>query len=101
MIYIDVLILVVIIVLCYLIKDFNRILNISSIITIVIGYIILLLSNICEIFIKSHLSYINTKHISLIVKTSFINRGLILILIGEIELIIYITIKLKRRIIKQ
>ena len=101
MIYIDVLILVVIIVLCCLIKDFNRILNISSIITIVIGYIILLLSNICEIFIKSNLSYINTKHISLIVKTSFINRGLSLILIGGIELIIYITIKLKRRIIKQ
>ena len=101
MIYIDILIILIITILCYLIKDYQKILSISSIIMIILGYIVLLLSSIVTKFIKTNLININTQHLLLIVKKRFINRGLILILIGGLEVIIYTIIKLKRRIIKQ
>lgn len=93
MIIIDLSIILIIILLCYLLKDIKKILNISSIITIIFGYIILFLAFIFNKIIKNNLSFINANKISSIIVSKFINRGLILILIGGIELIIYTIIK--------
>ena len=101
MIYLDIFIVLIIIALCFLVKDYQKILNISSIITIILGYIIIFLSFTISIIIKNNLSFINTSKISSVITGKLTNRGLIFILVGGIELIIYIIIKLKRRIIKQ
>lgn len=98
MIIIDLSIILIIILLCYLLKDIKKILNISSIITIIFGYIILFLAFIFNKIIKNNLSFINANKISSIIVSKFINRGLILILIGGIELIIYTIVRLKKRI---
>lgn len=101
MIYLDIFIVLIIIALCFLVKDYQKILNISSIITIILGYIIIFLSFMISIIIKNNLSFINTSKISSVITGKLTNRGLIFILVGGIELIIYTIIKLKRRIIKQ
>ena len=105
MIIIDILILIIIISIIYINR--NNILNAIKLIgslTIISGYLIIIIPSILN-------RRININVISKIIKNNLINKGLILMLLGGIEIVVYVMIKIyngrfkneyrKRRIIKQ
>ncbi len=98
MIYLTIIILTLFIL--YLIRDINKLLKINSIITIISGYIIIIISVIINYYIKKRISFINISIVTNNISNKVINRGLILILFGGIQLIIYTLIKIykERRI---
>ena len=98
MIYLTIIILTLFIL--YLIRDINKLLKINSIITIISGYIIIMISVIINYYIKKRISFINISIVTNNISNKVINRGLILILFGGIQLIIYTLIKIykERRI---
>lgn len=98
MIYLTIIILTLFIL--YLIRDINKLLKINSIITIISGYIIIMISVIINYYIKKRISFINISIVTNNISNKVINRGLILILFGGIQLILYILIKIykERRI---
>ena len=98
MIYLTIIILTLFIL--YLIRDINKLLKINSIITIISGYIIIMISTIINYYIKKRISFINISIVTNNISNKVINRGLILILFGGIQLIIYTLIKIykERRI---
>ena len=98
MIYLTIIILTLFIL--YLLRDINKLLKINSIITIISGYIIIIISVIINYYIKKRISFINISIVTNNISNKVINRGLILILFGSIQLIIYTLIKIykERRI---
>lgn len=80
--------------LIYLKRSINKVLQINSIITIISGYLVILVSLIINITIKRNISFINTNTITNAISSNGINRGLILILFGAIQLIIHIIINI-------
>lgn len=72
----------------YLIKDINDYLKYSSIITIIAGYATIIFNYFLKYFINKQLLVINVSKVTELIYQKTINRGLILILIGGIELII-------------
>lgn len=80
--------------LIYLKRSINKVLQINSIITIISGYLVILVSLIINITIKRNISFMNTNTITNAISSSGINRGLILILFGAIQLIIHTIINI-------
>lgn len=78
----------------YLKRDINKILQINSIVTIISGYLVILVSTLINITIKKNISLINTSIITNAINSNGINRGLTLILFGAIQLIIHIIINI-------
>ena len=80
------------IILFYILKDIKRYLFVGSIITIVSGYLIIIIGYIFRLYLKRKISYINISVITdfLLIKNN--NNALILILIGSVELIIYVLL---------
>ena len=111
MFYIDILTIIISSIIIYINrKDILKLLKLTSIITIIVGYFLIILSNIIKIQILKKITIINIENLSNILANKFINRGLILILLGVILLILYVIISFykyynieikKRRIIKQ
>ena len=95
MIYITIFFLTLL--LLYFIKDLNKLLRINSIITIISGYLVILVSIIANGIIKKRISFINISILSNTISNKGINRGLILILIGAIQLIIYTIIRIYKQ----
>ena len=89
MIYLDISIAVIMIILWIILKDFIKFLKITFILNFITGYIIIILGIIVKIFIKNKIKYINIVNI---IFNMITKRGLIILLIGVIELIIYIII---------
>ena len=76
-----------------LIKNITRLIKLNSIITIISGYISILISYILIYIINKKIYFINISKITNIFLKKGIDNGLIIILIGGIELIIYVLIK--------
>lgn len=88
------------IILIYLIKDFIKIIRINSILLIVSGYLIIVLNYILRNIINNKLSFINISKITNIIYYQSINKGLLFILFGSILLIIYSSIIIYRKYLK-
>ena len=99
MIYITIIFLTLL--LLYFIKDLNKLLRVNSIITIISGYLVILVSIIANVIIKKRISFINISILSNAIRNKGINRGLILILIGAIQLIIYTLIRIYKQNIQK
>ena len=95
MIYIVIIILSTI--LFFLIKDKLKFLKIASIITIISGYLMIFLSYILRILINKEFSFINISKITNIIMDRSINRALIIILIGSLEIITYVVIYIYKK----
>ena len=78
----------------YIQNDINKTLRINSIITILSGYIIIFINIMFNTIIIKKTAHININYIINNIKNMGINRGLILILIGTIQYIIHILIRI-------
>ena len=78
----------------YLLKDINNTLRINSIITILSGYITMLVNTITNTIMSKKITYINITNLTTYIKSIGIKKGLTLILLGTFQLIIYITIRI-------
>jgi hypothetical protein len=76
----------------YLIKDINDYLKYSSLIAIIAGYATIVFNYFLKYFINNQIFVINVSKVTKLIYQKTISRGLILILIGGIELIIYIIL---------
>lgn len=94
MTYLIIGILLLMIVISYFVKDIKKFLKLLSIITISSGYITIFIGYLGKILIDKEVSFINSSKITYVILTKFNERGLILILIGALELITYIFLKL-------
>lgn len=81
----------------YLIKDINNYFKFSSLITIIAGYATIIFNYFLKYFINKQISVINVSKVTKLIYQKAISRGLILILIGGIELIIYIILNYLRK----
>ena len=77
----------------YILKSLHDYLKFSSVITIVAGYATIGFNYILKYIINREFSIVNVSKVTDIIYKKTIDRGLILILIGGLELIIYIIIK--------
>ncbi len=82
-------------------KNIIVFLRYTSMITIISGYLVIIFNYFLKQIINREISYINISKITDIVYRKSIERGLVLVLIGGIELIGYILILSKKRIINQ
>ena len=73
----------------YILRSIKKFFLIDSIITIISGYLIILFSYIVTLYIRKKVWYINISVLTNYYFNKFSYNGLILILIGGIELIIY------------
>ena len=78
----------------YLLKDINNTLRINSIITILSGYITMLVNTITNTIMSKKITYININNLTTYIKSIGIKKGLTLILLGTFQLIIYTTIRI-------
>ena len=76
----------------YFIKDIANIFKVNGIITILGGYLTIGVNYILEKVIVRKINFINVSKITDLVLRKTVNRGLILILIGVVQFIIYIII---------
>ena len=97
MTYLIIGIILLTIIISYFIEDINKFFKIHSIITIISGYLTIFITIIINIIIKNKLSFINVSKITNIISIKGINRGLILILLGALELITYILLNVYNR----
>lgn len=77
----------------YILKDLNKYLKFSSLITIISGYATIIFNYILKKVINSKVVTINVSKVTDIIYQKTIDRGLILILVGGLQLIIYIIVK--------
>ena len=96
MIYFIIAIIIFTFISIYLIRDIANFLKFISIILIISGYITIIFNYFLRIVINKKISFINVSKITDIVYTRIRDRGLILILVGGIELIIYIIMLYKK-----
>lgn len=94
MIYLTLGVIVLTLFILYILRDINKVLRINSIITISSGYLVILSSIIINMIIKDKIAFINTSIITNEISNKGINRGLILILFGAIQLIIHTGINI-------
>ena len=92
MIYLDILIIFVMIILWFMIKNFIKYIRLLWILFIVSGYLMLILGFITRHIIKNKIMVFGTSRISNIVFKLIINGGLVLLIVGVMLLIIYIMI---------
>ena len=97
MIYFIIAIIVVTVIENYLLKDIGKILRLNSILTIISGYLTIFINHLLRNIINKEISFINVSKITSLVFDRARDRGLMLILLGAIQLIIYIIIRLYRR----
>ena len=97
MIYFIITIIILTIVLFFLLKDIYKLLRTTSIITISSGYLAILVGYILTNILRDRLNFINISKVTNIIFNKNLERGLILILIGAIELIIYVCINFYKR----
>ena len=85
----------------YLIRDIGKLLRINSIIYIISGYLLLIVNIIINYIVRYKVNFMG-KYINNVIGNTIINWGLILILGGAIQLIIYVIVSIynKRRISK-
>ena len=76
----------------YLIKDINNYLKFSSLTIIIAGYLTITFNYFLKYFMNKQVSFINISKITELIYQKTINRGLLLILVGGIEIIIYTII---------
>ena len=89
MIYFIIGIIIFNIIAIYLIKEIHIFFKFSSLITIIAGYATIIFNYYLKIIINKQVSIINISKVTELIYQKTINRGLILILIGGIELIVY------------
>ena len=97
MIYLIIGIIIITIIIYLILKDIYKLLRLTSIITISSGYLTIVIGYITISIIKNKISSINISKITSPILNECVDKGLILILIGAIELIIYILLNLYRR----
>ena len=78
----------------YILNDICKTLRINSIITIISGYIIILINIIFNVILIKKITNININNFINNIRNMGVNRGLILILIGTIQFIIYTLIRI-------
>ncbi len=101
MIYLDIAIILVMIILWVLIKDFINYIKLLSILLMTSGYLMLIWGFIIRQIIKNKVKVIGINKISNIVFKTIINKGLILLLIGCLLLIGYVFIIVYKLYIKK
>ena len=103
MIYFTIAIVLLTIIETYYVNDLSNVFRLNGIITIAAGYITIILNYFLRNIITQRISFINTSKITDLVFRKAVNKGLILILIGGVELIVFIIIYVykKRRIINR
>lgn len=97
MIYIIISIIIFNILLFYLLKNVKKYILIGSIITILSGYLVILGGYIFKAYIKKRIKYINISFLINYFLEKNNTNGLVLILIGSIQLIIYVIIVFIKR----
>lgn len=80
------------ILLFYFLKDIKRYFLIGSIITIISGYLIIILGYIFRLYLRKKINYMNISTLINFLLIRNNNNGLILIFIGSLELIIYVLL---------
>ena len=98
MIYYLLAIMIIPIISYLLIKNSEVFLRFISVTTIISGYLIIIINHYLKKIIDSEIASINISKITAIIFEKARDRGLILALIGTIELIIYIFYISKKRI---
>ena len=74
----------------YLLKNIKRFLLVGSVITILSGYLVILCSYLLRKYIHSNFRYINISILTNYILDKNISNGLVLILFGSIQLIMYV-----------
>ena len=97
MLYFIIAIIILTIILYFLQKDIYKVLRTTSIITISSGYLSILIGYIITNTLKNQINFINISKITNILFNKNLEKGLILILIGALELIIYTGINIYKR----
>ena len=103
MIYFLVAIIIFFIIETYYIEDFSNIFKYNGIMTVIAGYLMIALNYVLKNVINKRINFINVSKITDLIFNKAVNRGLILILLGGVELIVFIIIYIykKRRIINK
>ena len=96
MIYLIIAIIILTIILYFILKDLFKLLRITSIITITSGYLTIITGYITRNILNSQITIFNISKITGIIFDKNLRNGLILILIGAIELITYVIINVYR-----
>ena len=97
MIYLIIGIIIITIIIYFLLKDIYKLLRLTSIITILSGYLTIIIGYIVTNIIKNKVSFINISKITKPIFNECVDKGLILILIGTIELITYVLLNVYRK----
>ena len=103
MIYFIIAIIILTVIETYYINDIANIFEINGIITVIAGYLTIILNYVLKSVINKRINFINISKVTNLILSKAVNKGLILILFGGIELIVFITIFInkKRRIINR
>lgn len=103
MIYFIIAIIILTVIETYYINDIANIFKINGIITVIAGYLTIILNYVLKSVINKRINFINISKVTNLILSKAVNKGLILILFGGIELIVFITIFInkKRRIINR
>lgn len=97
MIYLIISIIIITSIIYYLLKDIYKLLRLTSILTIISGYTTIVIGYITTINIRNKINFINISKITSPIFNKCIDKGLVLILIGAIELITYILLNIYRK----
>ena len=97
MIYLIIGLIVFTIIEVYIIKDIVSIFKVNGIITIISGYLTIIFNYILNTKINNEINFINISKATNIILKRTISKGLVLVLIGTIEYIIYIIIYINKR----
>ena len=92
MIYLDILIISIMAILWFVIKDIIRYIKLLCILYLVSGYLMIIMGFLIKTIIKSKVVFINIDKIGDSILKMFINKGLWLILWGGLLLIIYVIV---------
>ena len=92
MIYLDILIISIMIILWFIIKNIIRYIRLLCILYLVSGYLMITLGFFVKIIIKRKIVLISINNISSLIFKMFTNRGLWLLLWGGLLLVIYVVI---------
>ena len=97
MMFLVICIIFVTIILYFVLKDIHKLLRLTSILTISSGYLTIMVGYVTISIIKNKVSFINISRITSPIFDKVVEKGLILILIGAIQLIIYVLLNVYRK----
>jgi len=97
MIYLIISIIIITVIIYFLLKDIYKLLRLTSVLSILSGYLTIIIGYITISIIKNKVSFINISKITSPIFNKCVEKGLILILIGAIELITYILLNVYRK----